>query len=367
MRILWIPHATWLKKGRQRNQYLIERLKNRHGIHILAWTEPKGPRLRYFLNPLVHLKALKEWTKKEDGVWFHHFRRFCLSRFDFFRMLNESFFQRKIREIVDEYGIEVIIYGPNYYLHGFPPFDLDIPLLFDYSDYVNDAEVRDTYLKKSAAVLCVSKVLHEDAKKYNNNCFYLPNGIDTEKFKNTDTLKVRKKYGLEKNKLISLIGITCSKSLYFLDAFPLIKKKVPDIKFLIVGDSYLLPEMKRRVKSYKEDVIFTGWVDYNEIPDYFAATDVGTYPVDENIYFDSACPIKILEYTATKKPVVSTNLAELRNLKFSNIIFAESNAKDFADMVISALINSFEYPDLTDYDWKNLAEELERILNQINV
>ena len=43
------------------------------------------------------------------------------------------------------------------------------------------------------------------------------------------------------------------------------------------------------------------------VADYFIASDVGIYPGDASPYFDAACPIKVLEYSAAGKPVVATN------------------------------------------------------------
>jgi glycosyltransferase involved in cell wall biosynthesis len=147
-----------------------------------------------------------------------------------------------------------------------------------------------------------------------------------------------------------------------LDAFPIIKEKIPNLQFLIVGDSHLLPEMKRKARKYNGDIIFTGWINYDEIQDYFAALDVGIYPVGKNVYFDSACPIKILEYTAANKPVVSTDLKELHNLNFPNVIFAEPNPKDFSEKIVMALNTNVEYPDLKEHDWDVLTRKLEKIL-----
>lgn len=364
MKILWIPHGTWLKSVRQRDQYFIEKLKDKHEIHTLTWSEPKGPRIRYFLNPIIHIKALQEWSKRENGVYLLHFRRVCLSRFSMVRNINEHFFQKKIREIIKEYNIDIIICGPNYYLNGFPPFDINIPIIFDYLDYVSNEAVKRVYLEKSDAVLCASNVLQEESKRYNKNSFYLPNGVDLNKFKKANPERIRSKYGLENTKIVSLIGLTCSKTLYFLDALPEIKKSVPNIKYLIVGDNYLLPKMRRKVKKFSGNVIFTGWVDYTEIQDYFATSDVGIYPVDKNIYFDSASPIKIFEYTAAKKPVVSVDLKELKCLNFPNVLYAKPSIKDFSEKIIEALNKEYEYPESNQFDWGVLASRLEEILEK---
>jgi hypothetical protein len=177
MNILWIPHGTWQRRIRQRDQYFIEKLKEKHEIHILTWSEPRGPHLRYFLDPKVHIKAFQSWKKKEGRLHIHHFKRLCPSRFNLVRRINEFYFQKKIREIVNEEDIDVIICGPNQYLNGFPPFDLEVPLIFDYVDYGTKESITRTYLENSSAVLCVSNVLYEKAKKHNPNSYYYQTGL----------------------------------------------------------------------------------------------------------------------------------------------------------------------------------------------
>jgi glycosyltransferase involved in cell wall biosynthesis len=360
MKILWIPHGTWQRKIRQRDHYLIDSLKDRHSIDVLTWSEPRGPGIKYLLDPAVHLSSFRDWTRKIGDLKVHHYKRLNPGRFGMVRKINERFFQKKVRELAT--NADVVICGPNHYLNGFPPFDLEIPIIFDYLDYMVERDTRDVYLKESAAVLCVSRSLLKDAKKYNKKSYYLPNGVDLDRFSEANPSKVVERYGLENKKVVSLIGLTADKSLYFLDAFPAIKERVPELKYLIVGEGHLLPYMKRRVEKYQKDIIFTGWVDYVDIPDYFAATDVGTYPANRNPYYDSASPIKVFEYTAAKKPVVAPSLSELVHLDFPNVVYCEPTPEDFADKVIYALSNTFEYPDLKDYDWGSLARKLEDIL-----
>ena len=130
----------------------------------------------------------------------------------------------------------------------------------------------------------------------------------------------------------------------------------------MVGDNYLLPRIKKKSKEIKDDVILTGWVDPTKIQNFFAATDIGTYPADKNIYFDSACPIKIIEYTAAKKPIVSTRLKEVYNMNFGNIKFAEDNYIDFTKKILECQDFKPEYPDLKKYDWKILSHKFEKVL-----
>ena len=112
---------------------------------------------------------------------------------------------------------------------------------------------------------------------------------------------------------------------------------MPNLIFLLVGDGGELGEaMLRRAREHGLRVVATGPVPPSEVADYFAATDVGLYPGDQTAYFDAACPLKVLEYTAAGKPVVATDLAELRSWGFPNVLLAPPTAEAFAGEITPA-------------------------------
>ncbi len=138
----------------------------------------------------------------------------------------------------------------------------------------------------------------------------------------------------------------------------------PDIVFLAVGAGGLLPHeglgpFEARCRERGVRFVATGLVPHDAVADYFMATDVGLYPGDANPYFDAACPLKILEYSAAGKPVVATDLAELRRLAFPNVYLAPPEPSAFAAAIIRALNERTSMPDLTAFDWDVLAREFE--------
>lgn len=83
------------------------------------------------------------------------------------------------------------------------------------------------------------------------------------------------------------------------------------VKLLIVGegDAYTELERIRDENGIKERVILTGKRPYDEIPSLIAAADICLLPAypDEEIMQDIV-PIKLYEYMAMGKPVISTRL-----------------------------------------------------------
>jgi glycosyltransferase involved in cell wall biosynthesis len=363
MNILWIPHASWNREGQFRDQYLIEELKSAHEIHVLSWIEP-SPSLPEGLNPIPHLRALRETSHRENGITVHTVRRGTLSRFDSVRALNQRLLRSRTRQLVHDFDIDVVIGGPSHYLNGFPPFELDVPFVFDYLDWIADEQVKRTYIENAAATLCVSNVIQEDADRYTSNAYYVPNGADIAKFAEGNGTNVRSQYGLENQCIVSLIGLTCSESLFFLNAFDQLSGLSDEYAFLLVGGKPIQQRIKRKAANLGIDVITPGWVDYEVIEDYFAATDVGLYPVDQTTYYDAASPIKIFEYTAAETPIVSTDLEEVRHLDFPNVLRAEPTSDAFRDAIIEVHQSEKydEYPDLNQYRWSSIAATVEEII-----
>src|SRR5437899_12882388 len=103
----------------------------------------------------------------------------------------------------------------------------------------------------------------------------------------------------------------------------------------------------------------TGAVPNAVVAKYFMASDVGIYPGDASPYFDAACPIKVLEYSAAGKPVVATDLTELRRLAFPNVYLSPPEPTAFADRIVRALRTRTAMPDLSAFDWDVLARRFE--------
>lgn len=366
MNILWIPHASG--GTRTRDKYFIERMSLiGHKLHSICWDVLPGHSPSVFLNPRTYFRPLKNWTRMVDGVIYHHLPRLhnywhLMGTYGKVPQLNQIWFHNLVRRIVKEYAIEIVICSQNFDLIGFPPFDLEVPLVFDYLDYL-DCKWEELYIKNSSAVICASTTLLERAKKWSCNCYYVPNSVHIDLFSNARGQSIIDRLGLKDCKVLSLIGITAHQEFYWLEGIELARQKIPNLKCLFVGDNpTILPKIKKWVGNKNNTYIFTGHVPYADIPGYFAATDVGMFPGHKDIPGDMACHIKVIEYTAAGKPVVVPALEELKRWNFANIIFVDETPESFAKGIECALSNSFIYPDLSNFDLDKNTDKLIDIL-----
>lgn len=86
-----------------------------------------------------------------------------------------------------------------------------------------------------------------------------------------------------------------------------------DYSFMIVGDGYQAQELKRLSLrlGLNGKLIFTGSVDHQLVPQYVAAADVCVACFAENEVTLCKSPLKIVEYMASGKAIVATNVGEV--------------------------------------------------------
>lgn len=134
------------------------------------------------------------------------------------------------------------------------------------------------------AVVVPTDKVNELLRKYGvkREIFVQATGVNYEKFKFPDMEKVgelKKKYGIPQNcrNIIYVGRLAKEKNIGELVNFiPEIKEKVPDLKFIIVGDGPERASIINRAEklNVSDDIIFTGAVPWSEIENYYALGDI---------------------------------------------------------------------------------------------
>jgi len=360
MKILWVPHMAWPLLDGQRERHLISKLARSDEMHVLTWQVMNGSG--------ALLRSLRPRTWVENGVVVHQALRLPnpvgrLAGYERGFRLNEVLFQSHVRRLVRANEIDLVVYGLNHKLIGLPPNDLRVPLVFDYLDLCLYASVEQYLVATSDLVVCTSTVLIDRVASKAKRVAYVPNGVDATRFDPARRQEARHRLGLSDRTVISLIGLTSSRSLFWVDAVADLARRVPNVTLLAVGGgplggrSHLLP-MRERAARLGLHLVTTGQIPHASVPDYFLASDVGLYAGDADPYYDAACPIKVLEYTAAGRPVVATDLAELRHLALPNVYLAAPRADAFTNAIERALASPPSLPDLGRFDWSRLATEM---------
>ena len=176
---------------------------------------------------------------------------------------------------------------------------LDIPIvhtyhtmLEDYVHYITKGYFNTTskkiveyftkfYCDKTVSELIVptrkTYDLFKEKYKYDRSVHIIPTGIEVERFykENVDFNKVeslKKELKIKKDDFVILfVGrIAKEKSIDFLiDNHSFLMKKNKNCKLLIVGGGPDLEMLKKKAKKMKDNIIFTGKVPWDEVPNYY--------------------------------------------------------------------------------------------------
>jgi glycosyltransferase involved in cell wall biosynthesis len=125
-----------------------------------------------------------------------------------------------------------------------------------------------------------------------------------------------------------------------IDAIPLVLAKVPDAKFLIVGEEkHMESYLKIASDDVKKSLCMTGWLPYKDMPLTYAASNVVITP---SIYLDNF-PTVNLEAMMFARPVVGTSFGGTKEAIENNLngfIRDPRNTESFADAIITLLSDS---------------------------
>lgn len=141
-------------------------------------------------------------------------------------------------------------------------------------------EQKSRFIRNADYIVSVSEVSKADLKKAikREDIVVIPNKLDYEKFLNlADTSQLERKMGISKSDpIILFVGrITPQKNVHILiEVFNLVKQNIPQAKLIVVGRPAFKEYFMELKKQANKDVIFTGFVEDNELGVLYQVADV---------------------------------------------------------------------------------------------
>jgi len=205
-----------------------------------------------------------------------------------------------------------------------------------YEEYPNvDSETIKKYDRRAKEradlTIFASNSLFQQEAKQCRNPFFLDHGVDYDEFsaardipcKPDDIANVPKP-------IVGFFGaIDCHTS--DINLVEQVVGLLPELSFVFVGKASLdLSGLQG-----KSNVWLLGPKPYEQIPHYGKFFDVAIMPWQQNRWIEACNPIKLKEYLALGKPVVSTPFGELVN--YTDVVYKAKNAVEFAGCIKKAL------------------------------
>ena len=110
-------------------------------------------------------------------------------------------------------------------------------------------------------------------------------------------------------------------------------KKRPEYNIVLIGSKYDDSLEKSNIEKL-ENVYFLGTKDYKILKNYASRFNICTVPFIINDITKATSPLKIFEYMALEKPIVTTAMDECK--KYESIFIA-NNKDEFIELIDKAL------------------------------
>jgi len=204
----------------------------------------------------------------------------------------------------------------------------------------------------------------------------IPHCVDSEMFKYSEKGRnsIRKKHNIAEEAIV----LTFVGKLDYIPNIAAVKhiteriytailERHPNSMFFIIGQNH-----ESLLKYKKRNIIFTGYVSPNELPNYLSASDIVLVPLDSG----SGTRLKTLEAASCSRSMVSTRKgAEGQNFVHGEeILLTDSVDETFISYVLKLIADENLRKRMGQnarkkieelYSWEKIAEKFERIYDKI--
>lgn len=101
-----------------------------------------------------------------------------------------------------------------------------------------------------------------------------------------------------------------------IESLKIIKYRIPDIQFKVIGDGYALSKLKDLARLYEVNqyIDFTGYIPHELLPSHISSSDICIIPHNLNQHTSTTIPNKLFDYMAMGKPVVVSDVPPLMRI-----------------------------------------------------
>jgi len=250
--------------------------------------------------------------------------------------------------------------GTFHAVHGKPGYNFGKPI----STIMLRRRVR-----KLDGKTAVSKPAMEFARKHVPGYYtIIPNGVDLDHF--SPNVSPIDEFCDGKVNILFVGRLEKRKGVgYLLKAYKRVRQEIPNSRLIIVGPgTRLRGKYERQVKrSGLKDVVFVGYVSYDELPRYYETADIFCAPA---IGWESF-GIILLEAMAMGKPIIASNIdgyASLVTHGVEGLLVPPKDEEMLAQALITLMANESLRREMgargrvkaADYSWEHIAR---RVLN----
>lgn len=252
------------------------------------------------------------------------------------------------------------------YLNDIPRKMLCYDCVDDFSSFTWSDEdtclLEEELIDSADLVFTTARELYEKVHKVHEQTYYLPNAVEFDHFQKASITQPIPKDMLNfGHPIIGFVGAFWE----WVDEemVNFIAESRPEWRLVIIGPRQ--PGMGESLQAMP-NVFFLGVKEYAELPQYVSQFDVCLIPFKLNSVTFSANPIKMWEYMASGKPIVSTPIPEVKAQ--GNLVYIGNGKIEFLQKIEEALQETGQRKSLQRMlkaeanDWNARVKELQQLI-----
>lgn len=319
------------------------KLGNTLYINSIMMQKPNLTNGKEFIQKLIRkAKSIFRGLKKVDtGFWVYSPISLPVQHINWAKPLNETLLRLQIWQVIRK----IEMHDPIIWVVCPTACDIAMKIrkskmvylrtdVYELFPNVDSKKIRnyDRKLKANAdlTIFVSSKLFHEESNQC-KKAFYLDHGVDYDMFASADEIPDRPSDMADiPRPIVGFFGGIASHTV----DIGLLEKVVelsPNLSFVFVGKV----SPKCAGLQNRRNVWMLGQRPYEQIPHYGKCFDMAIMPWKQNRWIQACNPIKLKEYLALGKPIVSTPFNELN--KYLDVVYEAKTPQDFAQAIEKAL------------------------------
>ncbi|MFH1678490.1 MAG: glycosyltransferase [Candidatus Omnitrophota bacterium] len=195
-------------------------------------------------------------------------------------------------------------------------------------------DLEQKIMRKADIVFVTSKALFDAKKRFNKNTYLVPNAADVEHFMKANDKSTLIPQVLEKipQPIVGYVGMLGDA--FDVEAVRYIAQRHPEWSIVLIG-GILQDEINLSPINNLKNIHFLGMQKIEDLPAYMKGFSVSIIPFLVNELTRNVYPLKLHEYMAVGKPIVSTHMPEL--YPFKEVVRISRNHEQFENDISLAI------------------------------
>ena len=262
--------------------------------------------------------------------------------------LNEAL--RRLKK--KEYDVIIVENRPGFVLKFGGSIDGKC-ILHLHNDFLNtETKLAEAIYCSYDSVISVSNYITNRVKAIcpeSNNCKTVHNAIDVTHFLEATPLE-RKAIGLDKNDFVIVYSGRLKKEKGILELVQAMKQihGIPNLRLLVIGASFyganqtpsrFVSDLVEAVRQVRDKVVFTGFVNYAEIPSYLKCADLAVVPS----MWEEPFGLTVVEAMAAGLPLITTRSGGIPEICEGVATIVERDG--IVNHLKDAIIDLYQHPE----------------------